>query len=502
MTSLIQKATNWGKSVLGSAPEKTGVPPESGMHAIHFVCHDDGTTIDTNTGLTWMRCAFGQVWDGRHCTGAAKSLTWDQAMALNHSCAGHNDWRVPTIDELQSLTTSARSYRNTYSSIFPNAPNATYWSSSPSTKDPSLIQLVQLPSGSIETCAKDYGFGKRLRLVRGGKSTSVTDVMSPELSNSFDIALRVANSARRIPSASSEAIFSNHKSQAPKFVYEQGADPMVSGTTKHLDMEKANEVDVLQRFKTILDRLNDRFDRLENRLEKSIDRIEEVLSVILAGQSVGLDEIAKLQHHTTKNTEVFTAESGELRQLIDRMESFGAFSERIEKAIKLSDLTNQDHTQPPALSIEQFEKAIKSLFSGQLAAMQHIVKKVDLRSDENISLTNTLLIELQRLSAYDLLSHHARDEPVNGTVPNTPTTGVVSTTTLLTQLVDLKTISLAELRVLLLPLDLLPSAVINDINERALNLTGELALIEEGDMVIVQREVLSQVVADWPLSPA
>lgn len=53
---------------------------------------------------------------------------------------------------------------------------------------------------------------------------------------------------------------------------------------------------------------------------------------------------------------------------------------------------------------------------------------------------------------------------------------------------------LEDMRIRLLPLDLLPGAVINDINEQALDLTGELALLEEGDNVIVQREVLLQVI--------
>lgn len=56
--------------------------------------------------------------------------------------------------------------------------------------------------------------------------------------------------------------------------------------------------------------------------------------------------------------------------------------------------------------------------------------------------------------------------------------------------------ALPELRNYLLPLDLLPSAVIDGINELALDLTGELALLEDGDIVIVQREVLLQVIAN------
>ena len=55
----------------------------------------------------------------------------------------------------------------------------------------------------------------------------------------------------------------------------------------------------------------------------------------------------------------------------------------------------------------------------------------------------------------------------------------------------------SEFRAHLLPLDLLPGAVIDEINEIALDLTGELALEEDGDSVIVQREVLLQVIAAW-----
>jgi hypothetical protein len=54
-----------------------------------------------------------------------------------------------------------------------------------------------------------------------------------------------------------------------------------------------------------------------------------------------------------------------------------------------------------------------------------------------------------------------------------------------------------NLRTMLLPLDLLPSAVIDDINERALNLTGEAALEDDGTTVLVQPEVLLQVIAQW-----
>lgn len=58
-------------------------------------------------------------------------------------------------------------------------------------------------------------------------------------------------------------------------------------------------------------------------------------------------------------------------------------------------------------------------------------------------------------------------------------------------------ITIAELRLRLLPLDLLPSAVIDDINERAYDLAGDTALDNSGDAVTVHREVLLQVLAAW-----
>ena len=67
----------------------------------------DGTVTDPTTGLTWMRCSMGQTWDGVNstCTGTASTYTFDQANALTGTLtfAGQSDWRVPTIQELQTI---------------------------------------------------------------------------------------------------------------------------------------------------------------------------------------------------------------------------------------------------------------------------------------------------------------------------------------------------------------------------------------------------------------
>lgn len=64
-------------------------------------------------------------------------------------------------------------------------------------------------------------------------------------------------------------------------------------------------------------------------------------------------------------------------------------------------------------------------------------------------------------------------------------------------LATLEMVTVADLRTRLLPLDLLPGAVIDDLNERALDLTGDLAIEEDGEEFVIAREVLAQVVATW-----
>jgi hypothetical protein len=55
------------------------------------------------------------------------------------------------------------------------------------------------------------------------------------------------------------------------------------------------------------------------------------------------------------------------------------------------------------------------------------------------------------------------------------------------------------LREQLLPLDLLTNSVVDELNEMALDLTGEIALEEVGNEIIVSREILGQVLSkrDW-----
>ncbi len=77
---------------------------ETGEHIGHYIAYANGTALDTKSGLMWQRCSVGETWNGSSCTGEPKRFTWDEAMQLSSHLAGYSDWRLPTIDELGTLT--------------------------------------------------------------------------------------------------------------------------------------------------------------------------------------------------------------------------------------------------------------------------------------------------------------------------------------------------------------------------------------------------------------
>ena len=91
----------------------------------------NGTVTDPNTGLMWQKCNYGQEWNGTECEGDLALLNWEQALEAteNLSLAGHDDWRLPNINELLTLVDDQKSHPAMNELFFTDENNRTYWSS-------------------------------------------------------------------------------------------------------------------------------------------------------------------------------------------------------------------------------------------------------------------------------------------------------------------------------------------------------------------------------------
>lgn len=100
-----------------------GAPPSDGHN---YRNNDDGTVTDLDTGLMWTRAP------------SADALAWTAALgyAEGLELAGHDDWRLPNVKELQSLVdlnlatgSGSASQPSLNRLLFPQVPAKAFWSS-------------------------------------------------------------------------------------------------------------------------------------------------------------------------------------------------------------------------------------------------------------------------------------------------------------------------------------------------------------------------------------
>ena len=146
--------------------------PESKPTA-SFIVGGDGTAVDQTTGLMWKRCAEGLSWDGAACTGTAAIYNWQAALqvgAAGTPFAGHDDWRLPNIKELQSLV-EVRCFNPALNTAIFNSGYANLtWSNSPYGGYPLWAWGVR-ENGKVQYVQKTASF--QVRLVRTASTTNV-----------------------------------------------------------------------------------------------------------------------------------------------------------------------------------------------------------------------------------------------------------------------------------------------------------------------------------------
>lgn len=98
-----------------------------------FINNEDGTVTDTVTDLVWMRCAVGQEWSGETCQGSPARYTLQDASAAAEQVNQQgdyffNDWRLPSLPELASISERECQDPRINLDVFPNTPAAMFWS--------------------------------------------------------------------------------------------------------------------------------------------------------------------------------------------------------------------------------------------------------------------------------------------------------------------------------------------------------------------------------------
>jgi 5-hydroxyisourate hydrolase-like protein (transthyretin family) len=173
------------RAVSGTTPRSEGEPPMCGKRenrlipastAGAFSFGENGTTTDSRTGLTWMRCGIGQDFAGEgeeqpRCDGELQHMNWQEAMqevrARNEQqWLGHDDWRLPNAKELRSIFEAQCFGPVVDLRVFPEAGNM-YWSSTTYDWQPSMAWAYEMFGGNPSPTEKSDA-SPGIRLVRGG----------------------------------------------------------------------------------------------------------------------------------------------------------------------------------------------------------------------------------------------------------------------------------------------------------------------------------------------
>lgn len=113
-----------------------------------FEAHADGTVTDLRARLTWMRCAIGQQWRTGTCVNQPQRYSWEDAKAIAQRINAdgqyfYNDWRLPTMRELATITELHCWDPRINTAIFPQTRADFYWSASTKLVDgPELVAFA------------------------------------------------------------------------------------------------------------------------------------------------------------------------------------------------------------------------------------------------------------------------------------------------------------------------------------------------------------------------
>jgi hypothetical protein len=139
---------------------RTGCPNDAGR----FVVSADDTVTDNCTGLQWQKSTVDFNGDGQ--PGFFDQVSWLDALEYceNLSLAGHEDWRLPNVRELQSVADYGQ-FAPAINPVFRDA-SSRHWSSTSYAANGVFAWHVNFGAGQVDIELK--GELNFVRAVRGG----------------------------------------------------------------------------------------------------------------------------------------------------------------------------------------------------------------------------------------------------------------------------------------------------------------------------------------------
>jgi hypothetical protein len=127
----------------------------------------DGTVTDQRTGLIWQKL------------GTDNGMTWEEALKYcdGLKLAAQDDWRLPNIKELRSLSDDRKVQPSLDKVFFPGAQAAGYWSSTSLCNRPLQAWFVDFETGLVSHADKTQQH--IVLAVRGGVTEPSAKVKNP-----------------------------------------------------------------------------------------------------------------------------------------------------------------------------------------------------------------------------------------------------------------------------------------------------------------------------------
>lgn len=117
-----------------------GATPVAALAESYVISPDGNEVADQKTGLIWLRCAAGMVYNGGTCTGTVSTFTHEAAVQYAADYASNTGiaWRLPNIKEIASIADKSRSNPAIDPVVFPATPADKFWSVSPCVSHPGI----------------------------------------------------------------------------------------------------------------------------------------------------------------------------------------------------------------------------------------------------------------------------------------------------------------------------------------------------------------------------